>query len=74
MPRHLTEFVDDFRTQTKQSFFSLYDKNEIIQYMKKLGVDVTPRNTKDELYKRLQNRITETDYFRPPSFTILRGG
>ena len=74
MTRHITEFVDDFKTQSKESFFNLYNKFEIIQYMKQLGVDVTPRNTNDELFKRLLSRVSSLLNYVPPSFTILRGG
>lgn len=68
---HITEFINDFRTQSKKGFFALYDKNEITQHCKTLGLDITTKDTKDELYRRLKSRLEMPNY-GTPNMTILR--
>ena len=67
------EFVQTFKTQPKSVFLAMYDKKNIVDFLRYNNIDTTlntVNNTKDELYKRL------VDFFENQSNNSrgLRGG
>lgn len=50
----LATFIKDFKSQSKTFMFDMYEKEDLVKYCKKLGVDACKTNTKDMLYKKIK--------------------
>ncbi len=61
------QFIENLKSQSKESVFSIYSKQDMITFLKQLGIDATIRNTKDELYKKLIMYFNESETNTPPS-------
>jgi len=69
---HITKFINDFKSLPKSILFNFYTKDQIIAFARKLNVYMNPRETMEDIYKKIQSKIRELDTFR--SMTVLRGG
>lgn len=69
----LSDFIDDFKNKSKNMFLAIYNKPQIMFFLKLIGVDATPNNTKDDLYKRLKYYFIE-HHDQDQNIQNLRGG